>query len=153
LEELLHTLYYQIVNHIISHRDNLKSYKVPAPYEESSKGVPLHAMMALGGGGRMYRSYSFLTSALDGGELSALRSGCALPLGKDPGTHCTGGWVGPRAGLDTEVRGKILCLYRGSSPDLPVVQSVVNTLYCLSYPYKENEAHYLVHEIPSLDRP
>jgi hypothetical protein len=25
-----------------------------------------------------------------------------------PGTHCTGGWVGPRAGMDTEVRGKIL---------------------------------------------
>jgi hypothetical protein len=24
------------------------------------------------------------------------------PQGKDPGTHCTGGWVGPRAGLDTE---------------------------------------------------
>jgi len=23
------------------------------------------------------------------------------PRGKDPGTHCTGGWVGPRAGLDT----------------------------------------------------
>jgi hypothetical protein len=30
------------------------------------------------------------------------------PRGKDPGTHCTGGWVGPRAGLDTDVRGKIL---------------------------------------------
>jgi hypothetical protein len=26
----------------------------------------------------------------------------------DPSTHCTGGWVGLRAGLDTEVRGKIL---------------------------------------------
>jgi hypothetical protein len=25
-----------------------------------------------------------------------------------PGTHCTGGWVGPRAGLDTEARGKII---------------------------------------------
>jgi hypothetical protein len=24
----------------------------------------------------------------------------ALPTGKRPGTHCTGGWVGPRAGLD-----------------------------------------------------
>jgi hypothetical protein len=28
------------------------------------------------------------------------------PRGKKPGTHCTGGWVGPRAGLDTEARGK-----------------------------------------------
>jgi hypothetical protein len=40
-------------------------------------------------------------------------------------THCTGGWVGFRAGLDTEVRGKILCSYRGSNPDRPVIQSVV----------------------------
>ena len=24
----------------------------------------------------------------------------ALSLGKRPGTHCIGGWVGPRAGLD-----------------------------------------------------
>jgi hypothetical protein len=33
--------------------------------------------------------------------------------------------VGPRAGLDTEARGKILCPCRGSNPDLPVVQPVV----------------------------
>ena len=24
----------------------------------------------------------------------------ALPPGKRPGTHCVGGWVGPKAGLD-----------------------------------------------------
>ena len=24
----------------------------------------------------------------------------ALPQGKTPGTHCIGGWFGPRAGLD-----------------------------------------------------
>jgi hypothetical protein len=47
------------------------------------------------------------------------------PWGKDPGTHCTGGWVGPRAGLDTEATGKILCSCRGSNPDRPVVQPVV----------------------------
>jgi hypothetical protein len=41
------------------------------------------------------------------------------------GTHCTGGWVGHRAGLDTEDRGKILCPCRGSNPDRPVVQPVV----------------------------
>jgi hypothetical protein len=32
--------------------------------------------------------------------------------------------VGPRAGLDTEDRGKILCPRRGSNPDRPVVQPV-----------------------------
>jgi hypothetical protein len=48
-----------------------------------------------------------------------------------PGTHCTGGWVGPRAGLDAEVRGKILCLSLGSNPGRSVRGQ---TLYWLSYP-------------------
>jgi hypothetical protein len=30
------------------------------------------------------------------------------PGERTPGTHLTGGWVGPRAGLDTDVRRKIL---------------------------------------------
>jgi hypothetical protein len=47
------------------------------------------------------------------------------PGERTPGTHCTGGWVGPRAGLDTEVTGKILCPCRGLNLDRPVVQSVV----------------------------
>jgi hypothetical protein len=47
------------------------------------------------------------------------------PGERTPGTHCTGGWAGPRAGLDTKARGKILCTCRGSNPDRPVVQSVV----------------------------
>jgi len=32
-----------------------------------------------------------------GGQSRAL---AALTLGKRPGTHCTGGWLGRRAGLD-----------------------------------------------------
>jgi hypothetical protein len=51
--------------------------------------------------GEEYSSYSFLTSALDGGELSALRSGRTLPPERTSGTHWTGGWVGLRAGQDT----------------------------------------------------
>jgi hypothetical protein len=47
------------------------------------------------------------------------------PEERTPGTHCSGGWVGHRAGLDTEDRGKILCPCRGSNPDSPVVQPVV----------------------------
>jgi hypothetical protein len=43
--------------------------------------------------------------------------------GKYPRYHCTGACVGPRAGLDKEVRGKILCLCWGSNLD-PVAQSV-----------------------------
>jgi hypothetical protein len=48
-----------------------------------SKAVPLHAMEALGGESR-YSSYSFTTSALDGGEWSASGPGRALPPGKGP---------------------------------------------------------------------
>jgi hypothetical protein len=33
--------------------------------------------------------------------------------------------VGPRAGLDTEARGKILYPCRGSNPDRPVVQPIL----------------------------
>jgi hypothetical protein len=45
------------------------------------KAVPLHATEALGG---KRSSYSFLTSAVDGGEWSVSRPVCALPQGKDP---------------------------------------------------------------------
>jgi hypothetical protein len=72
-------------------------------------------------GERMYSSYSFSASALDAGEWSASRPGRAFT----PGTHCTWGWVGPIAGLDTEARGKILNPRRESNPDRPIVQPVV----------------------------
>jgi hypothetical protein len=38
------------------------------------------------------------------------------PQERTPGTHCTGGWVGPRAGLDTDVKGKILSPLAGIEP-------------------------------------
>jgi hypothetical protein len=41
------------------------------------------------------------------------------PGGRTPGNHWTGGWVGPRAGLDTEVRGKILLSLPGIKPRSP----------------------------------
>jgi hypothetical protein len=46
------------------------------------------------------------------------------PRERNAGTHCTGGWVGPKAGLDTEDRGKILYPCRGSNLDRPLVQSI-----------------------------
>jgi hypothetical protein len=95
-----------------------------------SKAVPLHAMEAHGGE-RRYSSYSFLTSALDGGEWSASHPGRSLPPGeRTPGTHWIGGWVFPRAGLDAEARRKILCPCRGSNLDRPARSQ---TLYWLSY--------------------
>jgi hypothetical protein len=51
------------------------------------------------GGEWRYSSILSLTLALDGvgGQRHAPAD---LPPGKRPGTHCIGGWVGPRAGLD-----------------------------------------------------
>jgi hypothetical protein len=79
---------------------------------------------------RTHSSYSFLASAIDGGEWSASRRFRAFTRGKDLGTHWIGGWVGLRTALDTEARVKILslCQYR-----TPVVQSVVRH-YTDSYP-------------------
>ena len=52
-------------------------------------------------------SYSFtlsLTSALDGVG-GQRQTPAALILGRRPGTHCIGVWVGPRAGLKAQQHG------------------------------------------------
>jgi hypothetical protein len=49
-------------------------------------------------------------------------------------THCTGGWVGPRAGLDTEARGKSFAPLLGIEPRSPGNPALSQTLYWLSYP-------------------
>jgi hypothetical protein len=74
-----------------------------------------------------------MTSALDG--VSGQRHvPAAFSSGeRTPGTHCTGGWVGPRAGVDTEARGKILYLLPGIEPRSPGRPARSQTLYCLSY--------------------
>jgi hypothetical protein len=41
---------------------------------------------------------------------------------RTPGTYCTGGWAGPRAGLDTEARGKIPASVGDRTP---IVQPIV----------------------------
>jgi hypothetical protein len=43
-----------------------------------------------------------------------------------PRTHCTGGWVGPRAGLDAEGRGKeAFCPCRESNPGNPARSQIL----------------------------
>jgi hypothetical protein len=71
-------------------------------------------------GGRRYSSYSFLTSALDGVIGQRHAPAALYPGERTLGTHCSGGWVVLRAGLDSEVREKILCLCRESNPGRPV---------------------------------
>jgi hypothetical protein len=47
-----------------------------------------------------YSSTLSLTSALDWGLRSQRLGLVTLFPGKNPGTHCTGGWVGPRFGVE-----------------------------------------------------
>jgi hypothetical protein len=56
----------------------------------------------------------FLTSALNGGELSASRPDRFTPAERAPGTHWIGGWVTPRTGLDDEMRIEILFVELGN---------------------------------------
>jgi hypothetical protein len=51
----------------------------------------------------------------------------ALPAGKRPGTHCVGGWVGPKAGLDGCGKSHL----QQGLPDRPALSE---SLYRLSYP-------------------
>jgi len=50
--------------------------------------------------------HAFLTPALDEGEWSASLPGQFAPRVRIPGTHRTGGWMGPRVGLDAVARRK-----------------------------------------------
>jgi hypothetical protein len=74
----------------------------------------MHAMEALGG---EVIELLFVLVLGTRREVSGPRyAEAALPPRKNdphPGTHWLGGWVGPRAGLDAQVRRKTLCPLRG----------------------------------------
>jgi hypothetical protein len=95
----------------------------PSSYYKKGKAVSQYTCGGAGGEKR-YSSYSLTTSALDGVSGQRHVPVAVYLRGKDPGANWTGGWVGPRAVLDSEARGKILCLCRASKLDRPVVQSV-----------------------------
>jgi hypothetical protein len=61
-------------------------------------------------GGVDVEIHILLTSALVGGEWSASRPGRFSPGEGAPGTHCVGGWVDPRSGLDDVEKRKFLTL-------------------------------------------
>jgi hypothetical protein len=67
-----------------------------------------------------YSSCSFLTSTLDGVGGQRHASATLYPRKRSSSSHWIGGWVGLRAGLDTEAREQILCLYRESNHGCPV---------------------------------
>jgi hypothetical protein len=70
----------------------------------------------------MYNAYSFMTLALDGMSDQRHALAALYPWGSKHGTYGTVRWVGLRAGLETEVREKILAFAEDRTP---VVQSVI----------------------------
>jgi len=69
-------------------------------------------------------SATFLTSALDGSEWSAL---CQSHFNPHPHhTHCTGGWVGSRARVEAVVK-------RKKSLSLPGIKPWLSSLYFSKY--------------------
>ena len=73
-------------------------YYQKCTYVKKGKVFPLQARLWSRGWVDV-QLYSSITAALEGGEWSAARLSSTLPRER-PGTHCTGGRVGPRAGLD-----------------------------------------------------
>jgi hypothetical protein len=71
---------------------------------------------------RRYSSYTFPTSALDWGECQLHAPGRTLATRKDLV------WAGPRAGLETEDRGKILLPLPGIEPRSPAYPTRSQTL-------------------------
>jgi hypothetical protein len=102
-------------------RENIQYFCV-----KKGKVVPLRSIKAHLGE-RRYSSYPFVNLGTRRGWVVRITPRPRFT----PGTHSVGGRVGPRAGLDAEVRGKILCLCRGSNPGRPVRSQTLNWL---SYP-------------------
>jgi hypothetical protein len=73
----------------------------------------------------------FLTLALDGCEWATSHPSHFTLRERAPITHWIGGWVGPRAGLNTMEKRKIFCPYEESNLRHPAHSPL---LYGLSYP-------------------
>jgi hypothetical protein len=80
-----------------------------------------HAIKTHGGGDI---DYVFLITTLDGGEWSASLSGRFTSGETAPSTHCIGGQVGYRAGLDTVAKKKNI-VFAPTGNRNPVVQPIV----------------------------
>jgi hypothetical protein len=110
-----------------------------------SKAVPLRHAGAKGE--RKYSSYSFLTSALDGESGQRHASTALYPRERTPDTYWIGGWMGLRAGLNTEARGKVLFLCRGSNLCRPVCSHAL-TDWDTRVPIDSNKKLKLSHYTP-----
>jgi hypothetical protein len=115
------------------HTNTLYIYIYIYIYIYKANAVPLHVMNELEGRGNIAPLILDLGTRW-GWVVSVTPRPRFTPGEMTPGTHCTGGWVGPRAGLDTEVTGKIFSPQPGIEPRSPGRLARSQTLYWLSYP-------------------
>jgi hypothetical protein len=60
-----------------------------------------------------------------------LHAPAALPQGKEPGTHWIGGCVGPRASLDTVVKGKIMNNTTSTKTEIKFTNKLTHKSKCM----------------------
>jgi hypothetical protein len=101
-------------------------------------------------GERMYSSYSFSTSALDGGEWSASRPNRALAPGKDPRYPLYRRLGGPESRSGHRGYKKILSPLPGIESQSPGRPTRSQTLYWLSYPAHTRASTHIYFFIPAV---
>jgi hypothetical protein len=82
-----------------------------------------------------YSSMHSLAPALDGGTWSVSRPSRFTRRETASRNHWIGGWVGPRAGLETVLKRKIPSPLRDSNPDRPARSQVANTNALIFMPW------------------
>jgi hypothetical protein len=70
------------------------------------------------------KHHSFLTLVLDGGEWSVSYPYQFTPGEAAPSTHCIGGWMGLRAGIDIMEKRKISYPYQELNSYFSVIQPI-----------------------------
>jgi hypothetical protein len=104
----------------------------PAVKSKKSKAVPLYATETLEGSGCIAPTHSWPRHQIRC-VVSVTPRPLFTPGERTPGTHWTGSWVGPRAGLDPKATGKILSPLHGIEPRSPGRPVRSQTLHWLSY--------------------
>jgi hypothetical protein len=117
-----------------------------------AKAVPLHATKALGWRGGIAITHSPPRHQM-GWVVSVTPRPRFRPWERTLDTHCTGGWVGPRAGLDTRdyrknpfasVRDRT-SIVRSSSPNGVLAYKII-----MQYFFPENSVRTYVYKRPAL---
>jgi hypothetical protein len=92
----------------------------------------------------------FLTSALNGGEWSVSHYDHFTPAERAFGTHCKGGWVGPRYGLDAVKQRKISCPWRESKPGPAARSPIEQIIYAYGLTNISDIPSYMQHSFKTL---